>query len=217
MKKTDETNDFLSVESGLFQNERRIWGLSYEIIAGVDEAGRGPLAGPVVAAAVALASPIARFPSVFDSKQISDARRRRLRDEILAVCGVMVGVAVIDAAKIDEINILRATHLAMREALAKIAKVRFALIDGLPVPGLPCPSEAIVKGDTKSALIAAASIIAKVHRDEIMEGLALKYPLYGFEKHKGYGTAEHINALKKFGPCPIHRKTFAPVRHCYAL
>jgi ribonuclease HII len=202
----------LSVESGLFQNERRIWGLSYKIIAGVDEAGRGPLAGPVVAAAVALASPISRFPAVFDSKQISDARRRRLRDEILAVCGVMIGVAVVSAEEIDRINILKATHLAMWEALAKIAKAQFALIDGLPVPGLPCPSEAIVRGDAKSALIAAASIIAKVHRDEIMEGLAPKYPLYGFEKHKGYGTAEHINALKKFGPCPIHRKTFTPVR-----
>ncbi|HRR29166.1 MAG TPA: ribonuclease HII, partial [Victivallales bacterium] len=176
--------------------ESELWEKGITFIAGVDEAGRGPLAGPVVAAAVALRNSQLDIPQVYDSKQLSAKKRIKLKDEIISNRNFIVSIAEISAKEIDEINILKATHKAMASALAKIAGVQFALIDGLPVKGLPCPHKAIVKGDSKSALIAAASIIAKVHRDELMDKFAEIYPEYGFNKHKGYGTREHIEALK---------------------
>jgi ribonuclease HII len=203
--------EFLLEDDELLVHERRLWA-SYKIIAGIDEAGRGPLAGPVVAAAVAVIDRKVKIPKVFDSKQLSAGQRKRLRDEILSCDGMLSAIAEVSAEEIDKINILRATHLAMRSALAKIANVEFVLVDGLPVRGLSCPSEAIVKGDAKSALIAAASILAKVHRDEIMENMAITFPEYGFEKHKGYGTAAHIEAIKRYGPCVEHRKSFEPIK-----
>ena len=176
----------------------------------MDEVGRGPLAGPVVAAAVVF-PPFSPLPLVDDSKKLDPARRLRLRGEIMSVAGVRWAISEIQADEIDRINILAATHKAMRDAVCRIGQVDYSLIDGLPVRDFPTPSKAIVKGDAKSASIAAASIIAKVHRDELMDRLALEYPQYGFERHKGYGTAEHLAALRRYGPCLIHRRTFAPV------
>ena len=195
----------------MFSYERKLWDDGIFFIAGIDEAGRGPLAGPVVAAAVIIPKEI-KFPLVNDSKKLTDKRRRELRSEIMSIEKVIVSIAEVSVSEIEKNNILRATHSAMKKTVQKLGCADFALIDGLPVPNFPIPSQAIVKGDSKSASIAAASILAKVHRDELMEKYAVKYPQYGFEKHKGYGTAAHIEALKKYGPCPIHRKTFAPVR-----
>ncbi len=202
--------------SGLLSFEMELWGRGFSFIAGVDEAGRGPLAGPVVAAAVAVRSPEVAFPDVFDSKQLSAKKRLELRNALLADSEFIVSVEEISAEEIDRINILRATHKAMAGALAKIAGVQFALVDGLPAKGLPCPHKAIAKGDSRSALVAAASIVAKVHRDELMDEFALRFPGYGFERHKGYGTAGHVEAVKRLGPCPIHRRSFEPIKSMFA-
>ena len=199
----------LTYDDELLLRERKLLQEGFAFIAGVDEAGRGPLAGPVVAAAVILPQQKV-LPGVFDSKQLSDARRRCLRDEILCVAQTSIGIA--DVCEIDELNILRATHLAMHRAVAGLEKVDFVLVDGLPVPGFPCPAENMVKGDARSASIAAASIVAKVYRDELMEELDREYPGYGFALHKGYGTAAHLESLKRLGVSPVHRRSFAPVK-----
>ena len=180
-------------------------------VAGVDEAGRGPLAGPVVAAAVVLPV-LPELPGFFDSKQLSEAVRRELYAELMALPGADVGVGIVEAPEIDELNILRATHLAMRKALLALRRVDVALIDGLPVRGLPVPSRNLIKGDARSASIAAAGIVAKVRRDEIMTAAERVYPGYGFAAHKGYGCAAHLAALKRLGVTPIHRRSFRPVR-----
>ncbi len=186
-------------------------------VAGVDEAGRGPLAGPVVVAAVIL-PPDRPVPPVADSKALSAKARGELRAALLAVPGLRQAVIEIDAAEIDRQNILRATHEGMRRALAALLpELDFALVDGLPVPGLPVPAEFLVKGDARCAAIAAASIFAKVRRDEIMRTAAIAYPEYGFAHHKGYGTAAHLAALRQHGPCPLHRRSFAPVREALGL
>lgn len=180
-------------------------------MAGVDEVGRGPLAGPVVAAAVVFPQGAA-IPAVDDSKKLNSNQRLELREAIINLPGVQYAIAAVDEVKIDEINILRATHLAMRLAVDRLERVDFLLVDGRPVPGLPVKSLPVIKGDGKSASIAAASILAKVHRDELMCRYAEKYPEYGFEEHKGYGTAKHLAALRKHGVCRIHRRSFSPVR-----
>ena len=180
-------------------------------VAGVDEAGRGPLAGPVVAAAVILPQGV-KLPPVRDSKQLSAAGRDALAEAVMNLPGVCWAVAVVSAADVDAINILQATHQAMRAAVAQLVPpAEFALIDGLPVRDFPVPNLAIVKGDALSASIAAASILAKTHRDRLMAGLEAQFPGYGFGRHKGYGTAEHLDALRRLGPCPEHRRSFAPV------
>ena len=199
----------LTYEDELLLRERKLLQEGFVFIAGVDEAGRGPLAGPVVAAAVILPRE-GELPGVFDSKQLSESRRKVLRDEIVKVAETSVGVA--EVHEIDALNILRATHLAMHRAVAGLEKVDFVLVDGLPVKGFPCPAENMVKGDARSASIAAASIVAKVYRDELMEKLDEEYPGYGFAVHKGYGTAAHLEALKRLGVTPVHRRSFAPVR-----
>ncbi len=181
-------------------------------IAGVDEAGRGPLAGPVVAAAVILPADGSFTLPVADSKALTAARREELFAALHEEPGVLIGVAIRDAACIDRINILRATHEAMREAVRSLSPLPdAAFVDGLAVRDFPVEARFIVKGDAHSASIAAASIIAKVTRDHIMEELDRQYPLYGFAIHKGYGTAEHLRALEEHGPCPVHRMTFGPV------
>jgi ribonuclease HII len=186
----------------------------YATIAGIDEAGRGPWAGPVVAAAVVL-PPDCRIPGLNDSKKLSPARRERLFDEISRTA-LAVGVAAMSHDVIDSLNILQATYAAMRAALQQISPVPdLVLVDGCwVVPGLACRQVPVIGGDGKSAAIAAASIIAKVTRDRTMMQLAATYPEYQFDKHKGYGTPEHQAALRTYGPCPIHRKSFAPVRAC---
>lgn len=180
------------------------------LVAGVDEAGRGPLAGPVVAAAVILdeRQPIA---GLADSKKLTAARRDQLYDEIRAKA-LCCCVAQASVEEIDRLNILQATLLAMQRAVAGLRlKPGLVLVDGNRLPLLEMRAEAIVKGDAKVASISAASILAKVTRDRGLELLDQRYPQYGFARHKGYGTAEHLQALRVHGPCPEHRRSFAPV------
>ena len=179
----------------------------YKIICGVDEAGRGPLAGPVYAAAVILPEGHV-IEGVNDSKKISEKKRDMLYDKIVDEC-VCWSVGVASVSEIDEINILQATFLAMRRAVDGLKiKPDIALIDGNARPGLDIDEMAVVKGDAKSASIAAASILAKVSRDRYMLEMAKQYPQYQFEKHKGYGTKLHYEMLREYGISPIHRKTF---------
>jgi ribonuclease HII len=192
-----------------FEQEARRCG--YRRIAGIDEAGRGPLAGPVVAAAVIL--PVhARLAGVDDSKQLSEAERERLYPAILDQA-VGVGIGLADAGEIDSLNILEATRLAMRRAIDNLTPAPdYLLIDAVTLPAVRIPLRPIVKGDALSLSIAAASIIAKVTRDHLMSAYHATFPQYNFLSHKGYGTAEHLQMLAQFGPCSIHRRTFAPVR-----
>lgn len=179
----------------------------YNVIAGIDEAGRGPLAGPVVAAAVILPK---NRPILYlnDSKQLSAKKREELYDVIMKEA-VSVGVGMAGEQKIDEINILQATYEAMREAVSKLdPQPDITLNDAVTIPDLTMRQVPIIQGDAKSASIAAASIIAKVTRDRLMLEYDRQYPEYGFASHKGYGSQSHMEAIKKYGPCPIHRKTF---------
>lgn len=180
-------------------------------IAGIDEAGRGPLAGPVTAAAVIL-PPDFEHGVLNDSKQLSGKKRETVYADLISDSRVLWASAVVGAEEIDRVNILRATHLAMAKAFRKLKpRPDLALIDGRPVKGFPAEHRSLVKGDSLSLSIAAASIIAKVERDRFMLKAAERYPGYGFENHKGYGTAEHLEALRSLGPCPLHRRSFAPV------
>ncbi len=178
-----------------------------KIVCGVDEAGRGPLAGPVYAAAVVLPSGLI-INGVNDSKKLSEKKREQLFDVIIEKA-LDYGIASASSEEIDDINILNATFLAMKRAIENLkTRPDFALIDGNRLPSIDIPMQAIVKGDSISHSIACASILAKVSRDRVMLKEAQKYPDYQFEKHKGYGTKLHIDMLKKYGPCKIHRKTF---------
>jgi len=180
-------------------------------VAGVDEAGRGPLAGPVAAAAVILPKDFT-CPLLDDSKKLSKKRRNELYAVITADSGVIWSVAMVGPKEIDELNILRATHRAMALALSSLSEEPgIALVDGLPVKGLPVEHESLVKGDGLSLSIAAASVIAKVTRDQIMEKIHEEFPEYGFIRNQGYGTREHLEALRKYGPCRHHRRSFQPV------
>ena len=193
--------------SDLWNYEHICYDEGFEIVCGVDEAGRGPLAGPVCAAAVVLPRDL-EIEGLNDSKKLSDKRRRALFDEIIAQA-VTYGIAFATEQEIDEINILQATFLAMRRALAQLSvQPSIALIDGNRETDFGLPVRTIVKGDSLSANIAAASILAKVTRDDFMLEQAKLYPEYGFDVHKGYGTKAHYEALRKYGPCPIHRRTF---------
>jgi len=181
------------------------------LIAGVDEAGRGCLAGPVVAAAVILPDGML-IPGIADSKLLTPPVRSRLAGEIQRVA-IAWGVAMTEAAQIDATNILRATLAAMGEAVRTLQpRPHLVLVDGNAVPDVPMPVRAIVRGDRHVPVISAASILAKVTRDRIMEGWALRFPAYGLARHKGYGTPDHRVAIAKHGPSPIHRLTFAGVR-----
>lgn len=178
-------------------------------IAGIDEAGRGPWAGPVVAAAVILNRDDVP-EGINDSKKLSEARREDVYEDLITRADVGVGIAEVD--RIDTLNILQATLWAMREAVSNLSVLpSAALIDGNKLPELPCASKAVVKGDSHSLSIAAASIVAKVTRDRIMGALSETYPHYGWERNKGYGTAEHRKALEVFGVCEHHRKSFKPI------
>lgn len=181
--------------------------LDLNVICGVDEAGRGPLAGPVCAAAVILPKHL-QIPGLTDSKKLSDKKRRELFP-IIQEQAVAYGIGLASEAEIDEINILQATFLAMGRALSQLSiRPEIALIDGNRETDFGLPVKTVVKGDSLSANIAAASVLAKVTRDNIMVELAKQYPEYGFEIHKGYGTKAHYEALRTYGPCPIHRKSF---------
>lgn len=194
-----------------FEWESRLQEQGCSRVAGIDEAGRGPLAGPVVAAAVVLPQGFC-CAELDDSKKLRPATREHLFEHLRSLPGVMIGVAVVDAAEIDRLNILRATHEAMRRACAALSTPPdHVLIDGLPVRPFPFAQTALVKGDGVSWSIAAASVIAKVTRDRMMLELDRIFPQYGFAKHKGYGTRLHLEQLNTHGPCPAHRKSFAPV------
>jgi len=180
-------------------------------VAGIDEAGRGPLAGPVVAAAVVLPLEF-QSQGLDDSKKLTPAKRESLYTLLTGTPGILWASAHLDNREIDRWNILGATHRAMRQAFLALApRPVHALIDGLPVPNFPCPHTALVKGDSLSLSIAAASIIAKVERDRVMNQLDLQYPEYGFSRHKGYPTPDHLAKLREHGPCPVHRRSFSPV------
>ena len=188
-----------------YENEARNNG--YHVVCGVDEAGRGPLAGPVFAAAVILPQNL-MIDGLNDSKKLSEKKREILYDKIKNLA-LTYAVAFATEHEIDEINILNATFLAMKRAVAKLnLKPDIVLVDGNKSPELEISTQTIVKGDSLSASIAAASILAKVGRDRLMKNLSKKYPEYNFEKHKGYGTKMHIDLIKKYGPCEIHRKSF---------
>lgn len=186
------------------------------LIAGVDEAGRGPLAGPVVAAAVIL-DPRRRIPGLRDSKELSALQRERLHDQIMAKA-LCCSVAEASVEEIDRLNILQASLLAMRRAVAALRlRPNLVLVDGNQLPMIDLPVEPIVNGDARIAAIAAASILAKVHRDALCAGLAERYPAYGFARHKGYATVVHLEALRLHGACPEHRRSFAPVAQALGL
>lgn len=179
----------------------------YNVICGVDEAGRGPLAGPVCAAAVIL-PPDMEIPGLNDSKKLTDKKRRELYP-VIKELAVAYSIVLVDHETIDSINILQATLSAMEQAIAGLdVKPELALIDGNREKDFGVPCKTVVHGDSLSASIAAASVLAKVTRDDVMMELAEKYPQYGFEIHKGYGTKAHYEALTAYGPCPIHRMTF---------
>ena len=188
------------IEDALFEKQ-------VGVICGVDEAGRGPLAGPVCAAAVILPEHLV-IPGLNDSKKLTDKKRRELFP-IIQERAIAYGIAFASEQEIDELNILQATFLAMKRAIAQLeGKADFALIDGNRETDFGVPCMTVVKGDSRSANIAAASVLAKVTRDIYMENLAEEYPQYGFEIHKGYGTKAHYAALTEHGMCPAHRRTF---------
>lgn len=202
----------------MLQFEQDAWAQGARRLVGVDEAGRGPLAGPVVAAAVVFARDFLEteasrsLQGLTDSKQLSAKRRELFYDLLVSNPEIEVGVGIVSADEIDALNILRATHLAMARAIQQLAPLPdLALVDGLPVRGLPVPHRAIVGGDGLSLSIAAASVVAKVTRDRLLVELAAQYPNYGFDRHKGYGTRAHLAALQRYGPCSAHRRSFAPV------
>lgn len=194
-------------ERTMWEIEDALYAKGVQVICGVDEAGRGPLAGPVCAAAVIL-PPHIEIPGLNDSKKLTDKRRRELYP-LIKEKAVAYGIAFADHNEIDEINILQATYLAMERALSQLTvKPDIALIDGNRAKDFGLPVQTVVHGDSLSANIAAASILAKVTRDDVMLQMAESYPQYGFAVHKGYGTKAHYQALAQYGPCPIHRMTF---------
>ncbi len=204
------TDDLFDLQCDPHSFERGARSSGYARIAGLDEAGRGPLAGPVVAAAVVL-PPDLFIPGVTDSKQVPEQERERLYDVIRgqAVC---YGIGIVDERTIDEVNIYQATIIAMERALQALSpQPDYLLLDAMTLPRISLPQKSLIKGDCRSHSIAAASILAKVTRDRLMRDLHKKFPQYNFEKHKGYGTKEHFALIQKYGPCDAHRKSFNPV------
>lgn len=194
------------------QFERMLYEHGYRSIAGVDEAGRGPLAGPVVAAACILPADFF-LAGLNDSKQLTAEKREELYCHLIKDPTVFFGIGVVDASEIDRINILQATFLAMRKAISSLSKTPdYILVDGNALFRTKIPATALVNGDARSISIAAASIFAKVTRDRMMDEFDRNYPLYGFKKHKGYATLEHVAAIEKHGICPIHRQSFDPIK-----
>jgi len=206
-KKYEKHQQELARLDEILTYERGLWSAGYDLVAGIDEVGRGPLAGPVVAAAVILPKEC-KIEGVNDSKKLSAKKREELYDIILEKA-VSYGIGIVSNERIDEINILQATYEAMREALSQLKpRADYILADAVTIPMVSTPQRGIIKGDAKSMSIGAASIVAKVYRDRMMEAYEEVYPGYGFASNKGYGAAEHIEGIKKQGITPIHRKTF---------
>ncbi len=205
-----DTGNLFEVDCDVLYFERCAREAGSVRVAGIDEAGRGPLAGPVVAAAVILPEGLL-IPEVNDSKQLTAQQRESLYDVIIGAA-VAYGIGTADVPTIDEVNILQATIIAMEQALqAIIPPPDHLLIDALTLPRTQLTQKAIIKGDCRSHSIAAASILAKVTRDRMMQELYERYPQYNFQKHKGYGTKEHVDMIRKYGPCEAHRRSFEPV------
>lgn len=208
----------------MLEYERQYWQAGYTLLAGVDEAGRGPLAGPVIAGAVTVPRDVLErevvgsLTGLTDSKKLTERRREAFFATLQDGTAIGIGVGEASPEEIDRVNILRATHLAMARAMAALpSPPDHVLVDGRPVSGLGCGSTAIVGGDGVSLLIAAASVVAKVTRDRHMVALDRRYPHYGFARHKGYGSRAHMQALFEYGPSPIHRRSFRPVREAEAI
>lgn len=204
----------------IYLQEKKLFARGFDFVAGVDEAGRGPLAGPVVAACVAVDKVFklkSKHKTIRDSKKLSEKKREELYDLILSEFSVGVGIST--HKEIDEKNILQATFLAMQRAVREIKIApEFLMIDGkFIIPKFNFKQEAFIKGDARVFLISAASIIAKVTRDRIMQEMHEQYPEYDFLAHKGYGTKKHLEKIKEFGPCPIHRKSFAPIKNMIGI
>jgi len=198
------------VECGVEAFEEEIQAQGFRVIAGLDEAGRGPLAGPVVAAAVVL-TPTKKMAGIDDSKKLSPEQREKIFSLILQQAAA-VGIGVVDAREIDRLNILRASLKAMEQAVQNLPlSPDFLLIDGIHSLTLPLAQRAIPKGDQRCQSIAAASIVAKVTRDRLMLAYHDEYPQYNFARHKGYGTREHLQAIRQYGCCPLHRQSFKPI------
>ena len=207
------------MSTDLLAFERALWQQGLTRVAGVDEAGRGPLAGPVSAAAVILPPAWAKtglpaeLAGLNDSKQLTEIQREAFYEFIIHCPDLLHVVILVDAGRIDTINILQATHEAMNAALTRLSPApQHALVDGRPVKTMRVPQTALVKGDARSYSIAAASVVAKVTRDRLMLEYHRQWPEYGFAEHKGYGTAQHLAAIVRHGPCPIHRRSFAPLK-----
>ena len=202
-------------EINLYRYEEELYDNGYKNVCGIDEAGRGPLAGPVVVAACIM-PPFLRIDGINDSKQLSEKKREELY-KIIVKEALAYSIVFINEKDIDNLNILNATKKGMLKCLEDIkVKPDYVLIDAVELPELKIESKAIIHGDALSASIAAASILAKVSRDHYMEAMDKKYPNYGFARHKGYGTKAHLDALEKYGPCAIHRKTFTPVNKYFS-
>ncbi len=200
----------------MFSYERQVWAMGYKLVAGIDEVGRGPLAGPVVAAAVVLPGEVL-FPGLDDFKRLSAKRRQELFEQIHERA-VSVSIGMVHPDGIDEANVMMATYKAMVKAVQGLpVQPDYLLIDALHLPGVTQPQAPIVGGDGLSCSIAAASLVAKVTRDNYMVDMDKLYPEYGFANHKGYGTVEHREALERYGPCPIHRKSFSSAREIVPL
>jgi ribonuclease HII len=200
----------------MFSYERQVWAMGYKFVAGLDEVGRGPLAGPVVAAAVVLPGEL-MLPGLDDVKRLSPKRRQELY-ELIKREAIAIGIGMVHPSGIDEANVTMATYKAMVKAVAQLhIAPDYLLIDALHLPNVTQPQAPIVDGEGQSCSIAAASIVAKVVRDEQMIEMDRLYPVYGFANHKGYGTQEHRDALERFGPCPIHRKNYQADREIISL
>ena len=199
----------------LYELEEKLYDEGFHLICGVDEAGRGPLAGPLVVAACIL-PPFLRIEGINDSKQLSAKKRKELY-KVIVKNALAYKIVFVTEEDVDSLNIYQATKKGMLMAIAGLKnKPDYALIDAMPLGELEIPHNSIIHGDARCASVAAASILAKVTRDEYMEKMDIKYPNYGFKKHKGYGTKAHMQALEKYGPCKIHRKSFAPVSKFYS-
>lgn len=199
----------------LYEFEEKLYDEGFHSICGVDEAGRGPLAGPLVVAACIL-PPFLRIEGINDSKQLSAKKRKELY-KVIVKNALAYKIVFVTEEDVDSLNIYQATKKGMLMAIAGLKnKPDYALIDAMPLGELEIPHNSIIHGDARCASVAAASILAKVTRDEYMEKMDIKYPNYGFKKHKGYGTKAHMQALEKYGPCKIHRKSFAPVSKFYS-
>lgn len=195
----------------LLRFERELWESGVSVIAGVDEVGVGPLAGPVVAAAVVM-GPATRIRGIDDSKKLSASMRERMAAAIRS-CAQAIGIGTVEADEIDQMNIRRAALEAMRRAVVALPLTpEHVVVDARSIPGIAVPQTAVIKGDSRCYSVAAASIVAKVTRDGLMRQLAARYPEYGFAQHMGYATAQHLDAIRRYGPSPAHRRSFAPVR-----